>query len=104
MTGPPGLDGSTDVREPARDLFWELHDASHYSCPGCGASGDEVTSFHVHHLDGDRTNHSRDNLVALCPSCHLGDEHDRRLPDSATDPPSVYGTNPPSVGDTSPGE
>lgn len=94
---------STNVREPARDVFWELHDAGNYACPGCGRGRDDVQSFHVHHLDGDATNHTRDNLVALCPTCHLGGEHDRRLPDSTTEPPGVYGTDPPSVGDTSPG-
>lgn len=100
MTGPGG---STNVREPARDLFWELHDADTYSCPGCDSPASEVTAWHVHHVNKDKRRHDRHNLVALCPSCHLGDEHDRRLPDSATDPPGVHGTNPPSVGDTSPG-
>jgi hypothetical protein len=24
----------------------------------------------VHHIDGDRTNHTFENLIALCPTCH----------------------------------
>lgn len=24
----------------------------------------------VHHIDGDRTNHAFENLIALCPTCH----------------------------------
>lgn len=66
----------TDPRQPARDLFWDDHDPGTYQCPGCGRGRDEVTSFHVHHMDGDKENWARSNLVGLCPRCHLGDEHE----------------------------
>lgn len=26
--------------------------------------------LHVHHIDGDATNNSEDNLQLLCPNCH----------------------------------
>jgi 5-methylcytosine-specific restriction endonuclease McrA len=30
---------------------------------------------HIHHIDGDPGNHSPDNLLPLCPNCHLVDNH-----------------------------
>ena len=36
------------------------------SCEQCGRKA----SLHVHHLDGDCQNNSRENLQTLCASCH----------------------------------
>lgn len=41
-------------------------------CEQCGISdwnGKELV-FHIHHIDGNHRNHSRENLVLLCPNCH----------------------------------
>ena len=39
-------------------------------CEACGATYDGNTRFEMHHVNGDRTNNSRDNLKWLCVSCH----------------------------------
>lgn len=81
-------DHTRDVREGARELFWELHDADSYSCPGCGTRRDETTAIHVHHLDGNPTNNARGNLVGLCNQCHLHGEHDLDVADPRLTKPS----------------
>lgn len=83
-----------EERQPARDVFWDLHDANRYSCPGCGATRDQTTSMHVHHRDGNPHNHSRENLVALCRSCHLGGEHGLDVDDPRLSKPSVSASKP----------
>ncbi len=35
---------------------------------------------HVHHIDGDATNHDIANLLPLCPNCHLTDQHNPTAP------------------------
>lgn len=42
-----------------------------FRCAICGADRP-----HVHHIDEDPANNSLDNLLPLCPNCHLVDEHD----------------------------
>ena len=39
------------------------------SCAVCGYSK-HLHSLTVHHIDGDRSNNSLDNLIPLCNSCH----------------------------------
>lgn len=31
---------------------------------------DSVVPTQIHHIDGDRTNNTRENLIVLCPNCH----------------------------------
>lgn len=41
-------------------------------CEECGITewnGKELV-FHIHHLDGNHSNHARENLRLLCPNCH----------------------------------
>lgn len=90
MTAPT----ARDERQGARDLFWDLHDAQTYPCPGCGSSQDEAASMHVHHIDGNPQNNSRENLVALCNQCHLGGEHGYDVNDPRLSPPSVRARRP----------
>jgi len=47
-----------------RNKIIVLDNANHI-CKKCGEKAVEV-----HHLDGSKVNHSFDNLVALCSSCH----------------------------------
>jgi hypothetical protein len=44
-----------------------------WRCERCGAPHDPAVGYclTVHHLDGDRSNCSRENLEALCQRCHL---------------------------------
>lgn len=85
----------SDDREPARQLYWRDRNPSSYRCPGCGRGRDQVSAFHVHHLDGDKQNHDESNLVALCPTCHLGDEHDLDVDDPSLQPPQPRSLDPP---------
>lgn len=61
-----------------------------WRCKQCGHpdSWEDGYALTVHHLDGDKTNCSRENLKALCQRCHLkrqgrlrlhGPEDDRQL-------------------------
>jgi excisionase family DNA binding protein len=49
-------------------------------CEHCG----KERSNHVHHIDGSRTNHADNNLLVLCPKCHLGIFHKDRNRKSGT--------------------
>lgn len=42
--------------------------------------------LHVHHIDGDATNNSEDNLQLLCPNCHSLTENYGRLNAKSTRP------------------
>lgn len=43
-----------------------------YKCEECGISewNGQKLQLQVHHVDGDRTNNTRNNLKILCPNCH----------------------------------
>ena len=36
------------------------------NCESCG----EKINLHIHHIDGDRTNNTKENLKTLCGNCH----------------------------------
>ena len=42
-----------------------------FRCEKCGSPSVPRHVLTVHHLDGDKSNCSRENLVALCQVCHL---------------------------------
>ena len=48
----------------------EAMDRFDWNCAMCGKE-----ARCVHHLDGTKSNHSIDNLISLCQSCHLGSFH-----------------------------
>lgn len=41
-------------------------------CESCGITSwnEKPLQMELHHKDGDRTNHSLNNLLILCPNCH----------------------------------
>jgi hypothetical protein len=41
-----------------------------HRCARCG-----VDHPHLHHIDEDRSNSIVENLIPLCPNCHLTDQH-----------------------------
>lgn len=47
-----------------------LLDEYDHRCAVCG--GDRP---HIHHIDEDATHNSLENLLPLCPNCHLRDQH-----------------------------
>ena len=69
--------------EKRKDWNWDsLHFSKHnkqsfmlqkpYKCEGCRISNwqGKKIMLEIHHVDGDRTNNSFDNLQLLCPNCH----------------------------------
>src|SRR6478752_4597057 len=44
-------------------------------CSMCGKTGP-----HLHHIDENPTNNVAENLLPLCPNCHLQDVHDPTAP------------------------
>ena len=58
--------GSMDFyRKRARAIYYEHH--TNIICDNCGS----IENIHIHHKDGNCKNNSRDNLQALCKSCHM---------------------------------
>jgi hypothetical protein len=53
-----------------------------YKCRNCGARVTSGVDTHCHHIDGNSSNHSLDNLATLCITCHyltFGKEHELNL-------------------------
>lgn len=50
-----------------------------WQCEKCGVKHEDTAGkrIQVHHLDYDPANSNPDNLIALCPPCHL-DRHKRK--------------------------
>lgn len=46
---------------------------SHWRCESCGHTNDYESAhiLTVHHIDGNPTNNTTPNLIALCQRCHL---------------------------------
>jgi len=40
-------------------------------CEDCGYSK-HINILEIHHIDGNRTNNDKKNLIVLCPNCHCG--------------------------------
>ena len=59
-----------DCGEPKRYKYSTREKADRH-CQICNKSAEENgRRLDVHHIDGDKSNHDPDNLVALCHSCH----------------------------------
>ncbi len=58
------------VQVPARLRDAVLKEFNH-KCAMCGATGPQV-----HHIDENPGNNDPQNLLPLCPNCHLRDQHD----------------------------
>lgn len=63
--------GTRSISKHIRDYLMDKHERK---CQVCG--WDKIhpitgePPLHVHHVDGDATNNSEDNLQLLCPNCH----------------------------------
>lgn len=55
------------------DIADQIKEEAEWCCEHCGETHNPATghTLTVHHLDGNKANCSRDNLVALCQRCHL---------------------------------
>ncbi len=70
-----GLKQATTSRPKIKDsLRTYLLEQANYSCQKCGCNWinpfSNQTILEIHHIDGDRTNNSPENLQVLCPNCH----------------------------------
>jgi 5-methylcytosine-specific restriction endonuclease McrA len=57
------------------DQYWKrvLVEERGNFCEVCGYS----IVIQVHHIDEDRKNNTRENLVLVCPNCHFANHHSR---------------------------
>lgn len=55
------------------EIAQQIKDDAGWQCEHCGHDHDPEAGYclTVHHLDGDKSNCTRQNLVALCQRCHL---------------------------------
>lgn len=70
-------DFAYDKRSEYTDLFYDKHyrakiiNEQKHQCGLCSIHIDEYDGyFHLHHIDYDKSNDKRENLVFLCNSCH----------------------------------
>lgn len=90
-------------RSHARAQFWAGRPKGAYRCPGCDRTRNEVVTIDVHHRDGNAENNDPSNLVALCRRCHLGEQHDRPVDDSALEAPTPSSIDPRTPRNPTPG-
>jgi hypothetical protein len=66
---PPA--GTVNPPDWTLELRARIRHRDDYTCQVCGVRQTDV-SFHVHHIDYDRTNNGDwKNLITLCPTCHM---------------------------------
>ena len=55
------------------EIAKKVKDGAGWRCETCGHAHDPESGYMltVHHLDGDKSNCSRENLIADCQKCHL---------------------------------
>jgi hypothetical protein len=58
----------SECRKPARKASYRK--AKKDRCEACGFVPRHPCQLDVHHLDGDYTNNSPENLQTLCANCH----------------------------------
>lgn len=74
------IDGTTcNGFKYSRYIRRYLLEKNDYSCEVCGFKGvnpfTNNTILQIHHIDGDGSNNSEDNLQVLCPNCHAMTEN-----------------------------
>jgi hypothetical protein len=72
-------DGRSYEEDKYGGLFTEylketIRKRDNYTCQECGLSDNDIL-FHVHHIDGIKTNNTESNLILLCASCHSKVHH-----------------------------
>jgi len=64
-------EGYTVGYKPRCYVYWEK------SCVCCGKTPKDKTIIDVHHIDGDRENRDKYNLIPLCRQCHSKVHHQK---------------------------
>lgn len=66
-----GMSGKYSLSKTIRDYMLEK---AHYQCELCGWNKinpiTQKSPLEIHHIDGNYTNNSEENLQVLCPNCH----------------------------------
>ena len=71
---PSYIDGRSKFKgEQYRKIM--LAESEHPACSLCGET--DIKRLHVHHLDKNRRNNSKDNLIWVCVMCHNNILHKR---------------------------
>lgn len=68
----PNWNGGCSPYTPGftKELKNEIRKRDNYKCQICGKPEKENKNHPVHHIDFSKDNHSKDNLILLCWSCH----------------------------------
>jgi 5-methylcytosine-specific restriction endonuclease McrA len=65
-------------KEWTYQLRWEVRARDNYECQICELKQEKDSNiFHVHHIDYNKQNCKKGNLITLCPSCHVRTNHNR---------------------------
>ena len=63
----------------SKSLKLDVKDRDNWTCQDCGVKQNDLTKekkwLGVHHLDGNKKNVEKDNLITLCRSCHAVFHH-----------------------------
>lgn len=82
-----GMKGTRSISKHIRDYLFDKYNSK---CQICGwGEINPITNespLHVHHIDGDATNNSEENLQLLCPNCHSLTGNFGRLNNNCTRP------------------
>jgi ribosomal protein L37AE/L43A len=72
---PCYIDGRMGIEYPYefdKDLKKEIKDRDNHTCQICGIKEEKYyRHLDIHHIDGNKRNTTKENLVALCNSCHV---------------------------------
>lgn len=61
-----------------KKLKSEIRNRDNYTCQECGYTEKQLGyTLSIHHIDYDKNNHDKINLVALCKSCHAKTSYNR---------------------------
>jgi len=63
----------------SRPLKRMIKERDCYYCRICGEKETECNKLHVHHIDYDKSNNDRSNLISLCNSCHSQSNFNRKF-------------------------
>lgn len=67
-----GLSFQKYTQEWSKKLREQIRERDGHICQVCLISQDELDrKLHIHHIDYDKKNCNEDNLISLCPSCHM---------------------------------
>lgn len=74
-----GISFKTYTLKWTKELRESVRKRDKYKCKICGLSEkSHITKLHIHHIDFNKKNPSRNNLISLCKKCHMGIHNAKR--------------------------